>query len=90
MLRDEEATEIRGVLDTPYSAADLSTMIDNHMPYFEDLWERGRENELYMKGENLSDGKGLAFYEFNDVKDEQEFKQNYKKALDSLAFIWFS
>ena len=34
---------------------------------------------------NLSDGKGLAFYEFPDVKDEQEFKQNYKKALDSLA-----
>jgi heme oxygenase len=34
---------------------------------------------------NLSDGRGLAFYEFEDVKDEQEFKQNYKKALDSLA-----
>ena len=61
MLRDEEATEIRGVLDTPYSAADLSTMIDNHMPYFEDLWERGRENELYMKGENLSKKKRKAY-----------------------------
>jgi heme oxygenase len=34
---------------------------------------------------NLSDGKGLAFYEFDQVKDEQEFKQNYKRALDSLA-----
>jgi heme oxygenase len=33
---------------------------------------------------NLPDGKGLAFYEFEQVTDEQEFKQNYKKALDSL------
>ena len=34
---------------------------------------------------NLSDGKGLSFYEFDEVDDEQQFKQNYKKALDSLA-----
>nr|YP_009420307.1 heme oxygenase [Cryptomonas curvata]ASO75795.1 heme oxygenase [Cryptomonas curvata] len=33
---------------------------------------------------NLSDGKGLSFYEFEEVTDEQEFKQNYKRALDSL------
>lgn len=33
----------------------------------------------------LPDGNGLAFYEFDKVSDEQEFKQNYKKALDSLV-----
>ena len=33
----------------------------------------------------LPDGQGLAFYEFEEVTDEQEFKQNYKKALDSLS-----
>jgi heme oxygenase len=41
--------------------------------------------KIAQRAMNLSDGKGLSFYEFNEVKDEQEFKQNYKKALDSLA-----
>jgi heme oxygenase len=41
--------------------------------------------KIAQRAMNLSDGKGLSFYEFTEVKDEQEFKQNYKKALDSLA-----
>ena len=41
--------------------------------------------KIAQRAMNLSDGKGLAFYEFSEVKDEQEFKQNYKKALDSLV-----
>ena len=41
--------------------------------------------KIAQRAMNLSDGRGLSFYEFNEVKDEQEFKQNYKKALDSLA-----
>jgi heme oxygenase len=41
--------------------------------------------KIAQRAMNLSDGKGLSFYEFNEVKDEQEFKQNYKKALDSLG-----
>lgn len=41
--------------------------------------------KIAQRAMNLSDGKGLAFYEFDEVQDEQEFKQNYKKALDSLA-----
>jgi len=40
--------------------------------------------KIAQRAMNLSDGKGLAFYEFDEVADEQEFKQNYKKALDSL------
>ena len=40
--------------------------------------------KIAQRAMNLSDGKGLAFYEFDAVADEQEFKQNYKKALDSL------
>jgi heme oxygenase len=40
--------------------------------------------KIAQRAMNLSDGKGLAFYEFDQVVDEQEFKQNYKKALDSL------
>ncbi len=39
--------------------------------------------KIAQRAMNLPDGKGLAFYEFDQVEDEQEFKQNYKKALDS-------
>jgi len=41
--------------------------------------------KIAQRAMNLSDGHGLSFYEFDKVKDEQEFKQNYKKALDSLV-----
>lgn len=40
--------------------------------------------KIAQRALNLPNGKGLAFYEFEQVSDEQEFKQNYKKALDSL------
>ncbi len=40
--------------------------------------------KIAQRAMNLPDGKGLAFYEFDQVEDEQEFKQNSKKALDSL------
>jgi heme oxygenase (biliverdin-producing, ferredoxin) len=40
--------------------------------------------KIAQRALNLPDGKGLSFYEFEQVTDEQEFKQNYKKALDSL------
>jgi len=41
--------------------------------------------KIAQRAMNLSDGKGLSFYEFDEVSDEQQFKQNYKKALDSLG-----
>jgi heme oxygenase len=41
--------------------------------------------KIAQRAMHLSDGSGLAFYEFDKVLDEQEFKQNYKKALDSLV-----
>jgi heme oxygenase len=33
---------------------------------------------------NLKGNEGLAFYDFTQIKDEQEFKTNYKQALDNL------
>jgi heme oxygenase len=41
--------------------------------------------KIAQRAMNLSEGHGLSFYEFDKVADEQEFKQNYKKALDSLV-----
>lgn len=40
--------------------------------------------KIAQRAMNLTSGEGLAFYEFDSIKDEQEFKQNYKKAMDSL------
>ena len=40
--------------------------------------------KIAQRAMNLSSGEGLAFYEFDSIQDEQEFKQNYKKAMDSL------
>ena len=40
--------------------------------------------KIAQRALNLSSGEGLAFYEFDSIKDEQEFKQNYKRAMDSL------
>jgi heme oxygenase (biliverdin-producing, ferredoxin) len=33
---------------------------------------------------NLSDGQGLAFYEFDEIADEKAFKVKYRQALDEL------
>src|SRR6056300_544159 len=40
--------------------------------------------KLAQRAMNLKGNQGLAFYDFNEIQDEQEFKQNYKKALDEL------
>jgi heme oxygenase len=40
--------------------------------------------KIAQRALNLTSGDGLAFYEFDSIPDEQEFKQNYKKAMDSL------
>nr|BDA98721.1 heme oxygenase [Rhodomonas sp. NIES-1730] len=40
--------------------------------------------KIAQRAMNLKDNKGLAFYEFPQIRDEQEFKQKYKNALDNL------
>jgi len=40
--------------------------------------------KIAQRAMNLQSQNGLAFYEFDDIKDEQQFKQDYKSALDSL------
>jgi heme oxygenase len=33
---------------------------------------------------NLSDGEGTSFYEFEEIPDEKEFKNNYRQAMNDL------
>jgi heme oxygenase len=40
--------------------------------------------KIAQRAMNLKDNKGLAFYDFDQIEDEQNFKQNYKKVLDNL------
>ena len=40
--------------------------------------------KIAQRSMGLEGHKGLAFYEFNEVSDEAQFKLNYKAALDSL------
>ena len=40
--------------------------------------------KIAQRGMGLEGSKGLAFYEFNKIDDESQFKTNYKAALDLL------
>lgn len=40
--------------------------------------------KIAQQAMNLSDEKGIAFYEFPEIPDEKAFKANYRKALNEL------
>nr|YP_010835309.1 heme oxygenase [Cryptomonas gyropyrenoidosa]WFQ82984.1 heme oxygenase [Cryptomonas gyropyrenoidosa] len=40
--------------------------------------------KIAQRAMNLPNEQGLSFYNFDDIDDEQAFKQHYKKALNSL------
>jgi len=40
--------------------------------------------KISQKAMNLTDGEGTAFYEFAEIPDEKEFKNNYRQAMDEL------
>jgi len=39
---------------------------------------------IAQRAMNLTDGEGTAFYEFQDIPEEKEFKINYRQTLDNL------
>lgn len=39
---------------------------------------------IAQRAMNLSEGQGTAFYEFDDIPDEKQFKATYRQALDEL------
>lgn len=39
---------------------------------------------IAQRAMNLSDEEGIAFYEFQDIPDEKQFKATYRQALDQL------
>ncbi|MBW4470408.1 MAG: heme oxygenase (biliverdin-producing) [Stenomitos rutilans HA7619-LM2] len=39
---------------------------------------------IAQRGMNLTDGNGTAFYEFNNIPDEKQFKATYRQAMNEL------
>lgn len=39
---------------------------------------------IAQRGMNLTEGEGTAFYEFQDIPDEKEFKATYRQAMNEL------
>mgnify|MGYP001492731371 CR=1 FL=1 len=52
--------------------------------YIGDLSGGQMLKKIAKKAMNLSDNSGLNFYEFNQIKDEKEFKREYRCMLNSL------
>ena len=40
--------------------------------------------KISQRAMNLSDGEGIAFYEFEDIPDEKAFKDKYRQAMNEL------
>ena len=40
--------------------------------------------KISQRAMNLSDGEGIAFYEFEDISDEKAFKDKYRQAMNEL------
>ncbi|MBK7380635.1 MAG: hypothetical protein IPJ03_16890 [Ignavibacteriales bacterium] len=57
-----KAKDITGLTGLPMTAADIMTLHESHLGYFDDLWTRGKENELYRTGKNLSDKQEGDYY----------------------------
>ncbi|MEB3342874.1 heme oxygenase (biliverdin-producing) [Okeania sp.] len=40
--------------------------------------------KIAQRGMNLTEGEGTAFYEFAEISDEKEFKNNFRQAMNDL------
>ncbi len=40
--------------------------------------------KIAQRAMNLNEGQGTAFYEFQDISDDKEFKNKYRQAMDEL------
>jgi hypothetical protein len=54
--------DVYGLTDCPLSAGDLVSILEPHFSYFEELWDRGIENERYRMGKNLSSEQEQDYY----------------------------
>jgi heme oxygenase len=84
-LQPSEATNlyIARILELSEKRPDL-LVAHAYTRYLGDLSGGQILKKIAQRAMNLQSTQGLAFYEFDEISDEQQFKQNYKIALDSL------
>ncbi len=67
------------------SASDPELLVaHSYTRYIGDLSGGQILKNIAQRGMNLSDGQGIAFYEFADIPDEKQFKATYRQALDEM------
>ena len=62
MINQKVSGKLYGLTDTPMSAAGLVALHQGHLDYFNELHNRGIENERYRKGTNLSPSQEQDYY----------------------------
>lgn len=84
-LTPSEATKlyIDRIVDISEKRPDL-LIAHAYTRYLGDLSGGQILKKIAQRAMNLQSTQGLAFYEFDEISDEQKFKQDYKLALDSL------
>ena len=84
-LQPSEATQayINRIIQVSEKRPDL-LVAHAYTRYLGDLSGGQILKKIAQRAMNLQSTKGLSFYEFNNIEDELQFKQNYKNALDSL------
>lgn len=61
-LQHKKAKSVEGILDAPMSSMDLVMIHEASSPYFDKIRKSGSENELYLRGENLSEQQKKDIY----------------------------
>jgi heme oxygenase len=84
-LQPSEATQayINRIIQVSEKRPDL-LVAHAYTRYLGDLSGGQILKKIAQRAMNLQSTKGLAFYEFNNINDELQFKQKYKDALDAL------
>jgi hypothetical protein len=60
--KTRKAKTMVGITDAPWSAADLVSLHEAHIGYFDELRKSGAENELYLRARNFSESQEKQIY----------------------------
>ncbi len=74
---------VQHIREVSVSEAEL-LIAHSYTRYLGDLSGGQILKNIAQRAMNLAEGEGSAFYEFQDIPDEKEFKRNYREVLDQL------
>ena len=74
---------VQRIRDLSASAPEM-LVAHSYTRYIGDLSGGQILKNIAQRGMKLSEGQGIAFYEFADIPDEKQFKATYRQALDEM------